>query len=368
MTIYCISLALIVFLSLSIRNNRVCIVAFGLVVWFLAAFRDLNLGILDTTGTYYRLFCNSRIHTFRELFEGALGYENLFWCVITKFLQLFVGNSYQLYIAIISAIIIGCFCAAIIYASNQFKWSTLLLMLSCIIFFSTVYFFLYTMIRQFAAMSIIACTTYPSLNKKKPLGYFISIIISGAIHSTALIFLPVYFICNIAKYRLFWLYLCIGIAIIGSLVPKIILSILNAIPILQTRMGYLMHGVYSDETSTMGYGTLLFLTVVVLLCIYHFSDFSDAEMSNLFWIASFGIIFQGWSHVIVEFYRVAFYFNFFIAILIPARLSFVSSKASRQYIAYFAILAFTFYGLVIIATNAQVDNYQFCWDIGAWRQ
>lgn len=368
MVIYFTSFALICLVLLTSRNNTVIVIFFGLVAWFLAAFRDLNMGLFDTTGTYYLLFRNVYSSSFSEIATGTLGWESTCFGILTKCIQIFWGNNYQAYIAIISAFIIGCVCVAILQASKRLRWSPEVTFLACIIFGTFIYFYSYTMIRQIAALSILVAFAYPYLRNRELLKFTIVVLIASAIHSTALVFLPIYLICSFVRYRIVWFYVCLAIAIAGSVAPQAIMAVLNAIPILQTRMRYLAHGIYSSETAGVGYGTLIFLIALVAISLRYYNKCASTEISDLMWLITIGFVFQGWSHVVVEFYRVALYFTVFNMILIPSNIMSISTKKQRWFIICILTIIFLAYGGFVIADNTQTVNYQFCWNIGAWHQ
>lgn len=368
MTVYLASIAVVVLLSLLVRNKWLTIVLFGGVTWFFAAFRDLNLGLFDTTGGYYLLFNEALTSSLGEVVSDVFESETAFFKLINKVIQGFVGSDYQAYIAILSFIYILCFCIAIMRFANEHSWSGVQITIGCIAYYSLVYFYSYTMLRQFAALSVLIAFAYPCLRKRHSIGFFVSVAFAGLLHSTALVFLIVYPLCVYLPYKNKYIFIALGVAALGSLAPRIVMSLLVSIPIpvLQVRLGYIAHGIYEAETAGVGYGTLVFLVLFALFYIWRRPKETDPFYNDLLWLVSIGIVFQGWSHVIVEFYRVAVYFIVFNAFILPERLQRIPEKNLRM-ISMISILGILLaYGLIVSAENAGVVPYAFCWDVGAW--
>lgn len=368
MTIYLVSIAAIVVLSLIIRNKWVTVVLFGCITWFLAAFRDLNLGLFDTTGGYYLLFNQVQTSSIGEIVSGVFRTETALFELIDKVIQAFVGNDYQAYIAVLSFVFILCFCIAILRFANEHSWSGVQTTIGCVAYFSLVYFYSYTMLRQFAALSVIIAFAYPCLRQRRVAGFLAAVIFASLLHSTALVFLVAYPVCVFLRYKNRCFAVVLGIAALGTLTPQIILLLLASIPIpmLQIRLGYIAHGIYEADAAGVGYGTLVFLALLALFYMWHRQKETDSSYDELLWLVSMGIIFQGWAHVIVEFYRVALYFIVFNAFLLPERLQLIPEKYMRIVSMMTAICILMAYGLLVLAENAGVVPYSFCWDIGAW--
>lgn len=368
MIVYLASIAAVALLSLLVRNKWVTIVLFGCIMWFLAAFRDLNLGLFDTAGGYYLLFNDSLTLSLGEVVSNAFESETALFQLINKVIQAFIGNDYQAYIATLSFFYILCFCIAIMRFANEHSWSGVQTAIGCIAYFSLVYFYSYTMLRQFAALSVLIAFAYPCLRRRQAIGFFLAVAFAGLLHSTALVFLVVYPLCVYFPYKNKYIFIVLAAAALGSLAPRIVMSLLVSIPIpmLQVRLGYIAHGIYEAETAGVGYGTLVFLVLLALLYIWHRQKENEFSYSDLLWLITLGIVFQGWSHVIVEFYRVAIYFIVFNAFILPERLQRISEKNLRMISMVLILGILLAYGLFVSAENAGVVPYAFCWDIGAW--
>lgn len=368
MSVYLVSLAFMLPLPLVIRNRWLTVGLFGIISWFLAAFRNLNLGLYDTTGTYYNLFNFAQSHPFAELGSSALGAENALFAFMAKAIQLFVGNNYQAYIAILSLFFIACICVAIVRFSREQDWSGAQTAVACVAYFSLVYFYSYTMLRQFAALSVLVAFSYPCIGQRKLSRFLIAVAFASMLHSTAMVFLVAYPLCAFVPYQRKHFVIVLGLSILGTLVPQLIMAALNSIPIpaLQIRMGYIAHGIYEADTTGVGYGTLVFLVVLAAFCVRGKRREDVVSYSELLWLVSIGIVFQGWSHVIVEFYRVAMYFTVFNTFLLPERLQLIQERGLRAVLMLAMMGMLLAYALLVLAGDTGVVPYSFCWDIGAW--
>lgn len=371
MAVYLISLLFVVPISVIIRNKRLAIILFGIMFWALASFRDLNLGLRDTTGTYFELFQYAYSHQLGELLAGgSFGLETAFFLLATKIIQSVIGNNYQIYIAVLSLFQTACFTHAVATVSDDRRWDCMQTVMACIAFFSIVYFYSYTMLRQFTALSILLAFAYPCLQSRNKIRFLIAVMIAGLVHSTSLVFLIVYPLCMLFKYERKHLAATVAVAVMGTVMQDIILAALKMVPIpmLQTRLGYIAHGIYASDTGDVGYGTLAFLIMLALLYIWGQRSHLDPFRSTLLWIVSAGIAFQGWSHVVVEFYRVAIYFTVFNSLMLPEWLGTLDRPGKRLLAFTLISLLLLSYGLFALSDNTGVVPYRFCWDVGAWHQ
>lgn len=368
MTVYLISLIFMLALPLVTRNKWVAVFLFGATTWFLAAFRDLNLGLYDTTGTYFDLFNFAQSHHFDEMASSTLGVENALFAFSAKVVQLLVGNNYQAYIAILSFFFTACICVAVARFAKEREWSGIQTTVACITYFSLVYFYSYTMLRQFAALSVLVAFAYPCIRRRKIARFLVAVAFAGMLHSTALVFLIAYPLCAFVRYKRKHFVIVLGLSALGTLAPQLIMMALSSIPVpaLQVRLGYIAHGIYEAETAGIGYGTLVFLIVLAAFYMWRMQKKATTSYADLLWLISLGIVFQGWSHVVVEFYRVAMYFIVFNTFLLPERLQFIQDRRLRSASMLLSIGVLIVYGLFFLADNAGVVPYSFCWDIGAW--
>lgn len=368
MTVYFIALFFMFLLPLLTRNKWLAVALFGSVTWFLAAFRNLNLGLYDTTGTYYDLFVFAQSHPFDEIASSALGFENALFAFATKVIQLFTGSNYQAYIATLSLIFTGCICAALVRFAKEREWSGIQMTVACVSYFSLVYFYSFTMLRQFAALSVLVAFAYPCLERRGFAQFLVAVAFASMLHSTAMVFIISYPLCVLVPYQKGHFIVVLGLAALGTLAPRFIMTVLSSIPIpaLQIRMGYIVHGIYEAETAGIGYGTLTLLVALAAFYIWRMPKGTVTSYYDLLWLISMGIVFQGWSHVIVEFYRVAMYFTVFNIFLLPERLCLVGNERLRTASMLIVMGTLLAYGLLVFADNVGVVPYSFCWDIGAW--
>jgi len=191
MTVYYINLLLILALAypLCIRKpNKIKKIAYLALtlsyMWFLATFRE---GIGYDYGSYIDIFqAIASTDGLQNLL--ALGHEPGF-TLIMKLISLFTADSVVLYGALSALILIpvGWF----VYRYCKDAWLSVWLYVTLTFFYTIMNF-----VRQSLACSVILFG-YRFLKEKKPVPYFIVVLLAASMHKTALIMIPVYFLCHI---------------------------------------------------------------------------------------------------------------------------------------------------------------------------
>lgn len=335
-----------------IRNLRLTVYVFMSAAWVLLAFRNLEMGMRDTMGTYFDLFNYVRTVDFLDIVFGHVETDSSLFALSMKLYQQIFGMDYQGYIALISMFIMFCF-ARFLLTSDLIEDSTGAF-LACVVLYVTIFPFTFSLIRQMTALAILLVGAYLPLQNKNLLGFVVGTIFAGLIHSTAFVFLLLYPCTLYLTPSKRILIVVIFISFVGILFPHLVMNLLSTLPFLSTRMRYIQLGIYSADTQGLGYGTLLLWTFLLVLFYILLSERSELAIhSNLFWMLSFAVVFQGWSHTVVEFYRVAMYFSASLSVLVtllPFRRMRDRSNELLD-VAICVLCLFYFYGSSAVAGN-----------------
>ncbi|NMM99262.1 EpsG family protein [Bifidobacterium olomucense] len=355
MGVYIFTLFLIAGVFYAIPVKKISCTISVCLMWFITAFRNINVGIPDARGTYLDLFNNLRSQNFFSVISNPFA-EGWLFNVLSKIIQIISIGNYRFYLIILSAIFYTCLGIFIYkYSSNA--------LISCIIFFCSYLLFTFSMLRQFTAICILLLFSFSYLKQRRFIAFIVSVILAGLIHSTSFIFLIAYPICFYLTYNIIFLFFTILLSIFGTLFSNTILTLLNLIPMLRYRMDLAESGIYSLNTNDTGYGTLLMLIIFLIFCFLILKKRISYQDNILLLLFSVGIIFQGWSHVIVEFYRVAWYFTIFLIILLPSCISKINDSLIKKSIFICIFIFYLFYFIYYVVPSGQGLPYNFYWEI-----
>lgn len=351
MIIYIISIAIILTCGYIFRNNKkwLCIIS-GVILWSLLAFRSISMGLYDTEYVYLPNFNMLFDMNLKDIFMYKFMTDKLFY-IIMKVISLFTKN-YQICIAILALPYIFCVIKQIYENSHN-------IVFSIIIFIALYYAFAFFLLRQVIAMGIIFYS-YKYIKEKKIFQFIITVILASLFHSTALIFIIAYPICNYIRpgYKN---YIAIAISfIVGNYILDILVRIFSVIPIFHRYLFSIENGFYSTESSPSIWG--LVMTVLILSVSYFFykkSKTENREIDILLNLSTLGSMIYCFSASIAEFYRVALYFSIFNVVLLPNALNMCEDKKIKNVLTIGAIIAFIGYFFVRTVFNTNIYLYKF---------
>lgn len=327
------------------KNERVLYCFFCFLLIFLDAFKNYYL-LSDQAGYEYNLL-------FLDFDEGRnnIGFQYLLTLVH------YIYDDYVFLSLIVASIIIGLF-ASCFEKYSPHKW------LSLFIFFITNYIMAMLAIRQYIAMAICAWSVKYILGKKQ-IPYLICIFLAFTFHSTAVIFLPVYYLSNweYSKKNLYYLF--------GSLIVVIIGFQAIAFAFVSRFAGDYAFYLMDYESTAEGFGswnralTKLFILLVFLYTLKGkafngtFNKFVFANMVMSFAICAGGVGLFG-------IFRLKEFYIFGDAIGIPVILSNLKNQNALKkilvvaaVIVYIALLLYSFRG--VYETNF-ANGYKFIWE------
>lgn len=323
-------------------------ISIGILLFAIYALKDINIfgnntgDLIVYVNTYKMLPNRTYVDLFRQWMDGGLK-DFLFFAVAKLFADL--GVPPEIWIACLGTFFSALFCAFIYRFSDQ-PLISLLLMLA--LFFS----FTLTGLRQAMAMAILFFA-YRFMLEKKLSHFIIAVIIASLFHSTAIIFLPAYFI---AKLRLGWKqFVAIAIALVVALAfPSLFV---NTIEWLGFSEGY------DDTLNWSGYIIQLFMLV---FCAFSLSDLSKDlpeekryRIQALINCMTVGLCFQGFAIIVGEAFRMSMYYSIGCTAAIPNIIAWRTDSKNR-FLWYFTVgSALLLYMLYIRAYS----NIHFFWQV-----
>ncbi len=263
------------------------------------------------------------------------GYE-----LFMKLCQIISGN-FQVFLLIV-AIVFTVPMAIWIYKNSSAPDMSFIIY--SVLFYS---FFAITGVRQTIATAVIVFCGYKFAKERKPLKFFILAFIAFMIHKSAVVFIPYYFIANIA---FSWIYLAVAVIVIFLF---FIFGKSLYIPIVEF-IGY-DDNLLSDNQANAGAFALIMLCMCfAIVCLFQLINRHREDAKNWFnmlllSILTILLVFQA-----QEFMRIQQYFTLSLMILIPEVVMCIDKK-HRNLVHYAAIAVMVMY----LVMNR--PNYMFFW-------
>lgn len=330
--ISCITfLGLIRLTFLNKKNSRkLFIIICGLFLFLISAFRSIYFT------TDVEVYVNKYISiSYTNLYELWINFitntgKDPFFYVFNKVISLF-GASYRVWLAIIA----GFFCYSIskfIYKYSDEVYISVIALISLGYFY-----FSLTGLRQTLALSIILFS-YKYLIERRLFQFIIVVLLGSLFHFSAIIFLVAY---PLSKMRIGWKQV---VGVLAALVaaylfrPQII-GLLSSLNMNDKYTYYLEHG------TTLTISGFLIQLFIYLFCLYFKNSIVKCDSKNLilYNLLFLGMVFQVFSAVIAEFFRISMYFSIFGIILISKAINAEKNKRIKIIIYIFVFVALIAY-------------------------
>lgn len=281
------------------------------------------------------------LHIYTPIFNIIVNGGETNWEIgivgLCKLIGIFTKDSF--YFFFITAFITSFLTYKAINENSEMPWLSLLLFVIAGLYMDAM-----NIVRQSIAISIFIYA-YKYIYDKNLKKYIISIIIASLFHESAIILLPIYFMCNmkLTKRKLFLAFL--GIMIILPIANTIFMQILKF-----SQYSHYMVGTYSEINPT--YSELI-ISAIIFLFLSTFK-IKDDKMFNILYIMSFIFFTVGiLSFKIILAYRLIMYFKISLVFSIPKAISKIENRKSRLlFIVLFIVL---FSGITLIGA------YKFNW-------
>lgn len=290
-----------------ISNNNFAIPVFFFTLWLLLACRSVEVG--NDTGNYKLFFYGYSNQSLEEIFIGV---ETLF-----KFLNWIIGkytDSYQVYLAIVSAIILVPILA--LYIQDK-RHSYLKIILFCNM---SIFVLLFSGIRQAIALSI-GLIAFHFVKQKKPILFLLAVFFAMGFHTSSFMLFamyPVYYLKTQKKHLPFILLLIVLIFIFNKPIFDFLLKIMA---LFQTRFD-------EYQSSETGAITMIILFVIFTVFAYVIPDDQkvDKEFVGMRNYIVMATMLQCFAPLHTLAMRMNYYYIIFLPIVIPKVLVYTEKK------------------------------------------
>ena len=267
-----------------------------------------------------------------------------FFYLFAKVINL-TGANYQIWLAILA----GIFCYSVSKLVSKYSVEPYI---SFIALISLGYFyFSLTGLRQAMALSMIILS-YRYLRERELVPFIMMILIGTLFHASAIIFLIAYPSANIK------VGLKQGVGIIIALILAYLFKNEVLIIISYLNMGYRYEN-YLNHGASLTISGFIIQFAIYIFCLYFKKDILKSDIKNLslYNLLFFGLVFQAFSAVIAEFFRVSMYFSIFSIVLIPKAILSVKDKNMKMIIYLSVLLALVAY----IFWTGSFNGFKFYW-------
>lgn len=326
------------------NNNRKFVIIAGFLLFIIAALRTIEFG--PDVRRYINMFVELPYRNLSDLWMNFLtgtGKDPFFY-FFSKLISI-TGASYQVWLAILSGIFIYSVTKLIHKYSDEHYISYIALISLGYFYFSL------TGLRQAMALSMILLS-YSPLRERKLVPFIALVIFGSLFHSTALIFLIAYPLVNmkIGFKHILGVGLALSLSVFFSGYIRYLVGMLGWT---DTMIAYAVR-----ETS-LTYSGFIIQLFIFLFCLFYKDAVLKIDNKNLslYNLLFLGLIFQAFTTVIAEFFRISMYFSIFSIVLIPKAIAAEKNKHLRVII-YFAVFAAL---IIYIIWTGSFRGFKFFW-------
>ena len=333
----------ILFLRKEVKNGKkYFLITSGFILFLYAALRAHTLQ--PDTQRYVQDFKSYAKYSFLEILEifNPDFKDPTYYFSGWLFSRIFLNPQWWLaFIAAVYLVAIG----VLIYRESQNP------LLSMVAFLSLAHFdFTLNALRQSLALSITALAFF-SLKDRKPWKFLFLVIMASLFHRSAIIFLLAYPVANM---KLGWKHVVV-FAIVFILFFGAQGTVRNLMEKFLTDTQY--EG-YIDREITLTFSGFIIQGAIFAFCLMYYPAVRQQyEKANVLYNLVFiGLMFQIFSSMVAEFFRVSRYFSVFSIILIPLAISVESNKKLRVLESIIIPLIF-----VVYMFKDGIPEYAFFW-------
>ena len=305
MNYYALLVALVLVTALLLRGNQQGNKKFVIVGCFLLfviyGFRDTYVIGDDSTNTYVGGFLATGKMSWSELMN--LDIQNKGYFVFNKIIYGVTGGDYQAYITILSGLVTFCF-GFLVYRYSPDPLQSILYHLGILLFT-----FHFSALKQSAAMAILMLA-FDQIFRKRPVLFYLLVVLAGTFHFPALVFLPAYLISKIH---------------LGKYYILFVFALLAIVYLFRSQILSFMIGLYRDDEAEVSLANVQFLRTKALIMIiivvsgffFRFPQKDDSCYETLLIFMGIAIVFQTYCGYNNIYERLADYYFQFSVIYIP---------------------------------------------------
>jgi len=342
---YILLLAIIRLLMIQRFNKKIFTAISGLGIFFIAALRSKQFGP-DTYG-YVRRYIAQSYESFASTWSEFISFEltDPFFFLFRDLINI-TGASYQVWLGILSGIFIFSASKVIYRYSDEPYISYISLISLGYLYFS------FTGLRQAMAIPLILLS-YQYLRERKLWPFIFIVLVASLFHASALIFLIAYPLANIKLGYKHYLGI-IAALIVAMFLGDYIRYLVEIFGWTETIAGY------AERERALTLAGFIIQLFIFLFCLFYKNNVLEADNKNLslYNLLFLGLIFQSFTPVIAEFFRISMYFSIFGIILIPKAINAEKDKKLKV-VVYLgiicALIAYIFY-------QQTFSDFKFFWN------
>lgn len=321
------------------RNKIVCILCFLSLILVLSLRHpsmgvDLRYG--ESTG-YLGMFSRIARSNWSEVFTNSFQNYEKGYVIFCKLISLISANK-QFFLAVCAITSVLPVAAVLGKRSSSPLFSFVIYMGLPVIQM------LFSGLRQSIAIAICFLSiTY--IQQRKPIAFLVAVLIAASFHSSALIFLPFYFIYRIK---------------IKRNIRFITVAILPILFVFRVSIFSFLTSIFGKSADIADNGALRLLIFFIILYVFCFMLSDDTEDNigylNLFYFACFFQCFSGINTLVM---RIGFYFMLPLTLLLPDSVGKIRNKNTERLIKAFLIVFFVAYGLYVLHSKSYAMSYPY---------
>lgn len=323
-----------------------CLIAFIYLV-AIYALRDLNYGdLIGYKNTYLKLPSESYLSIISDWLSGE-SKDGGFYIFAKIFAD--IGISAELWMHFIGALFAGAFCC-FTYKKSKEPFLSIIILL---VFYLS---FTFTGLRQTMAMALIYIA-YILMSEKKLAKFLICVLLASAFHSSALIFIPAYWIykMKVGWKNIFIPVIFLGIALIA---PDLFRNAIEFLAWNESLEGY------ADAEQTLSWAGYIIQLFIYAFCFIFRKSTRIEDENEAVYIDGFfncmmiGLCFQSFAVTVAEAFRMSYYFSMCSVCAVPNIIFYQKKKKDKKFLYYLVLVCL----LAYMMWSRMYFGYTYFWE------
>jgi transmembrane protein EpsG len=334
------------------RRKYIIIITFFLILF--SGLRSWNVGLNYDTEQYNSIFETVKATTWNEIIDNVVhnSGKDPFYGLFQKVFQVFTG-SYQLYLLLVAVIIFSSFAGFIYKNTSQIRHAVVAFVFYIGYFYG---FYSLTGTRQVLATAFLIWS-FEYVKNKKIVPFLILNIVASLFHLSALVFIPIYFLANLKKFKLIIALAVLGFPLIFWMKNELAVFFVSFFGVEER------FGVYAEQYERGGSLVLttlyIFLGIISLFFVKRVLKINP-DAGRLYNMYALSIFFYPLVWVNPSAGRISMYFSLSLMVLIPFILDIIGSNNLKIRQLVYGIALILFIILTLFTLDAGV-TYSFFW-------
>ncbi len=290
-------------------------------LFIIAAAKSIELSPVDDLINYKNLFLDTKFLSYSHIIELGRKEEikDPVFSIVAKFFNE-LGFNVEQWLGFIALLFAVCFCY-FVYKNSKNSW------LSLLILFTLHFSFTLTGLRQTMALAFI-CLAFNFMLQKKPILFYISVVFAILFHSSAILFLPAYFL---SKQRINFKQIIYVLAaiLVANFFPGFFRNLIEQLAWTEQVSGY------SESMISLSWSGFIIEFLILVFCLFvrnnHLKDADLSKVDMLINCLIISICFLALSTVVAEAFRLSLYYSIGSTVLIPNMIALEKGKNRRAW-------------------------------------